>query len=94
MMNKYEVMYIVKPNVEDEARAQLLENLKGIITKQNGTIDNVKDWGLREFAYEIDDFKKGYYTILDITASSEAIAEFDRLARINASIIRHMTIRK
>ncbi len=94
MMNKYEIMVIVKPNVEDDARAQLSESLKGIITKDNGTIDNVADWGLREFAYEIQDFKKGYYTVLDVTAHAAAIAEFDRLARINANVLRHMTIRK
>lgn len=94
MMNKYEIMVIVKPNVEDDARAQLSESLKGIITKDNGTIDNVADWGLREFAYEIQDFKKGYYTVLDVTALAAAIAEFDRLARINANVLRHMTIRK
>ncbi len=94
MMNKYEIMVIVKPNVEDDARAQLSESLKGIITKDNGTIDNVADWGLREFAYEIQGFKKGYYTVLDVTAPAVAIAEFDRLARINANVLRHMTIRK
>ena len=94
MMNKYEIMVIVKPNVEDDARAQLSESLKGIITKDNGTIDNVADWGLREFAYEIQDFKKGYYPVLDVTAPAVAIAEFDRLARINANVLRHMTIRK
>ena len=94
MMNKYEIMVIVKPNVEVDARAQLSESLKGIITKDNGTIDNVADWGLREFAYEIQDFKKGYYTVLDVTAPAVAIAEFDRLARINANVLGHMTIRK
>lgn len=93
-MNKYEIMFIVKPNVEDEARAKLTESLKDIIVKQNGTVDNVTEWGLREFAYEIQDFKRGYYTILDVTASATAIAEFDRLARINANVLRHMTIRK
>lgn len=93
-MNKYEIMFIVKPNVEDEARAKLTESLKDIIVKQNGTVDNVTEWGLREFAYEIQDFKRGYYTILDVTASAAAIAEFDRLARINANVLRHMTIRK
>lgn len=93
-MNKYEIMFIVKPNVEDDARAKLTESLKEIITKANGTIDNVAEWGLREFAYEIQDFKKGYYTILDVTASADAIAEFGRLARINANVLRYMTIRK
>lgn len=93
-MNKYEIMLIVKPNVEDDARVNLMENLKGIITRHNGTVDNVADWGLREFAYEIQDFKKGYYTILDVTADAATVAEFDRLARINANVLRHMTIRK
>ena len=92
-MNKYEIMFIVKPNVEDDARAALTESLKNIITKA-GTVDNVTEWGLREFAYEIEDFKKGYYTILDVTCEANAVAEFDRIARINANVLRHMTIRR
>lgn len=93
-MNKYEIMFIVKPNVEDDARAKLLETLKAVFTNENGTIDNVTEWGLREFAYEIDDFKKGYYTILDVTAPAAAVIEFDRVTRINANVLRQMTIRK
>ena len=92
-MNKYEIMFIVKPNVEDDARAALTESLKNIIA-QAGTVDNVTEWGLREFAYEIEDFKKGYYTILDVTCEANAVAEFDRIARINANVLRHMTIRR
>lgn len=93
-MNKYEIMFIVKPNVEDDARAALTESLKAIITKANGTVDNVNEWGLREFAYEIEDFKKGYYTVLDVTCDGTTVAEFERIARINANVLRHMTIRK
>ena len=93
-MNKYEIMFIVKPNVEDDARAKLLETLKGVITNGGGTVDNVNEWGLREFAYEIQDFKKGYYTILDVTAPAAGVIEFDRIARINANVLRQMTIRR
>ena len=66
---------------------KLLETLKGVITNGGGTVDNVNEWGLREFAYEIQDFKKGYYTILDVTAPAAAVIEFDRIARINANVI-------
>ena len=69
------------------------EGGENIITKA-GTVDNVTEWGLREFAYEIEDFKKGYYTILDVTCEAKAVAEFDRIARINANVLRHMTIRR
>ncbi len=93
-MNKYEIMFIVNPNIEDEARGALLESLKGILTANNGTVDNVDEWGLRDLAYEINDFKKGYYVVLNTTTTAADIAELDRLTRINANVLRHMIIRK
>lgn len=93
-MNKYEIMFIIRPNLEDDARAALLENIKNLLTSNNGTVDNVNEWGLREFAYEIKDFTKGYYVIVDTTTNASDIQELDRLSRINADILRHMIIRK
>lgn len=58
-MNKYEIMFIVKPDVEEEARNTLIENFKSILTANGGSVDNVNEWGLRDFAYEIKDYTKG-----------------------------------
>ena len=55
-MNKYEIMFIVKPDVEEETRNALIENFKNILTNGEGTVDNVNEWGLRDFAYEIQDY--------------------------------------
>ena len=63
-MNKYEIMFIVKPDVEDDARNALIESFKGILTANGGTVDNVDEWGLRDLAYEIKDYKKGYYVVV------------------------------
>ncbi len=93
-MNKYEIMFIVKPDVEEEARNTLIENFKSILTANGGSVDNVNEWGLRDFAYEIKDYTKGYYVIFDVTCVPNEIAEFERLSRINASVLRHLTIRK
>lgn len=93
-MNKYEIMFIIRPNVEDEARGALLENLKSVLTANNGTVDNVNEWGLRDLAYEIKDFTKGYYVVMDATTTAADVAELDRLTRINANVLRHMIIRK
>ena len=49
-MNKYEIMFIVKPDVEEEARNTLIENFKSILTANGGSVDNVNEWGLRDFA--------------------------------------------
>ena len=93
-MNKYEIMFIIRPNLEDDARSTLLENVKNILTANNGTVDNVNEWGLRDFAYDIKDFTKGYYVVVDATVAPADVAELDRLSRINANILRHMIIRK
>ena len=93
-MNKYEIMFIVKPDVEDDARNALIESFKGILTANGGTVDNVDEWGLRDLAYEIKDYKKGYYVVVDATCTAADVAEFERLSNINASMLRHLTLRK
>ncbi|KXU51770.1 MAG: 30S ribosomal protein S6 [Coprobacillus cateniformis] len=93
-MNKYEIMFIVKPDVEEDARNQLIENFKNILSNGEGSVDNVNEWGLRDFAYEIKDYTKGYYVVVDTTTTPANIAEFERLSRINANVLRHLTLRR
>lgn len=93
-MNKYEIMFIVKPDVEEEARNKAIDGLKAILTADGGVIDNVNEWGLRDLAYEMKDYTKGYYVVVDTTTSPANISEFDRLSKINSSILRHLTLRK
>lgn len=93
-MNKYEIMFIVKPDVEDDVRNNVIEGFKKVLTEDNGVVDNVNEWGLRDLAYEIQDLKKGYYVVVDTTCTAADIAEFERLSNINASMLRHLTLRK
>lgn len=85
-------MYIVKPNLDEAAKAALVEELHGIITAHEGTIDNVDDWGLKDFAYEIDHMSKGYYVVVTYTVGTEGLNEFNRLLGINGNVVRSMTI--
>ena len=93
-MNKYEIMFIVKPDVEEDARNAIIENFKKVLTNTEGTVDNVNEWGLCDLAYEIKDYTKGYYVVLDTTTTPANIAEFERLSRINANMLRHLTLRR
>ena len=86
-MKQYETMYIIKPTLDDAAKANLMESLHGIITSHNGTIDKVDDWGLRDFAYKIDDMTKGYYVVGTYTVDVEGLNEFKRLMGINADVV-------
>lgn len=92
-MKKYEVMYIINANVEEEKRVGLIENFSKIITDHNGVIEKTDEWGLRDFAYRIDDMTKGYYVVVTFEADNDAIKEFDRLMRINPNIVRFMIVR-
>lgn len=92
-MRKYEVMYIVNPALDDEARAKLIENLHKILTDNGATVNDVNEWGLRELAYRINDLNKGYYVVTKFeTDNNDAVSEFDRLSRINNDVLRHMII--
>ena len=89
-MKKYEVMYIINESVDAEKRAELIETLAKIITDNGGTVNKTDEWGMREFAYQIDDMKKGYYVVVKFEADKDCVKEYDRLMRINASVVRFM----
>lgn len=93
-MRKYEVLYIVNANLDEAARVELIEKMHSILTDNGATIDKVDEWGLRDFAYEINFMKQGYYVLTNFsTDKSEAVSEFDRLALINKDVVRHMIVR-
>lgn len=92
-MKKYEIMYIVNASLDDAARQSVMEKLHAIITSHEGSVDKVDEWGVKEFAYEINHMNKGYYVVINVTANNEGIQEFQRLARINNSIVRFMVVK-
>lgn len=93
-MNKYEIMFIVKPDLEETAIKNEAESLKKVLTNLEAKIVEEKAMGQRELAYEIKKYKNGYYFLFVVEGYHEAIKEFDRLAGINENILRHLIIRK
>lgn len=92
-MRKYEAVFIFVPTLEEEKRTQLFDRLKGII-ENNGTITNIDEWGIRKLAYEIKDFKEGYYVIVNFESTPDVVNELDRVSKISDGIMRHMIIRE
>ncbi|MFD1031748.1 30S ribosomal protein S6 [Planococcus sp. X10-3] len=93
-MREYELMYIIQPAIEEEAKKALVERFDEILTTNGAEIIESKEWGKRRLAYEINDLREGFYQIVKLNAGSEAINEFTRLANINEDIIRHIAVRK
>lgn len=91
-MKKYEVMYIIRPEVAEDARKALIEEVNAVFTSNESTVENVNEWGLRDLAYEIKGCTKGYYVVLYVNATPEAIDEFTRVANIKENIIRYIAV--
>jgi len=92
-MRKYEIMYIIRPNLLEDDRKALIESLNDVFTSMDSEVTKVNEWGMRDLAYEIQDFKKGYYVVLDVNATEEARAEFDRIIRLKEEVIRYLIIK-
>lgn len=93
-MRKYEIMYIIRPDVDEESKKAVVERFNNILTTNGAEITETKDWGKRRLAYEINDFRDGFYQILNVQAEPEAVQEFDRLAKISDDIIRHIVVKE
>ncbi|MDE1548320.1 30S ribosomal protein S6 [Jeotgalibaca caeni] len=94
-MTQYEINYIIRPNIEEAAKAELIERFDSILTDNGAEIIESKDWSKRRLAYEINDFREGIYHIVKIKSEeAAAINEFDRLAKINNDILRHIIVKE
>ncbi len=93
-MNKYELAVVVNAKIEDEARTATIEKVKEYITRFNGTITNVDEWGKRKLAYEIQKMREGYYYFIQFEADSTRPAEIERRVRIMENVIRYLCVRQ
>lgn len=92
-MNKYEVMFIVRPDMEETEIKKTAEEMKNVLTNAKANIIEEKPMGQKELAYEINKFKTGYYFLYVVESESSAIKEFDRVSRINERLLRHLIVK-
>ena len=93
-MRKYEIMFIARPTLSEDDKKTVVEKFKKILTDNNATITNETDMGQRELAYEINDFKSGFYYVINIESSNDvATSEFDRQSKNTSDIVRCLITR-
>ena len=92
-MREYEVMYIIKPDLEEEKYASIIEKYNTLIQNNGGEIISVEPWGKRRLAYEIEKLREGYYVLLRIKAEPELPAELERNFRIADEVIRYLIVK-
>ncbi|MBO5376270.1 MAG: 30S ribosomal protein S6 [Bacilli bacterium] len=93
-MRKYEIMFIVKPDLEEGAVKSVFDSVKTLLEEQKANIVEAKEMGQKELAYEVNKYKNGYYFYFLVeTNDAKAVKEFDRVALINENIIRHLVVK-
>ena len=91
-MRNYEIVFLVHPDQSDQVPG-MIERYSEIITKADGTIHRLEDWGRRQLAYPINKVHKAHYVLINAECSFEPIAELEEAFRFNDAVIRNMVIR-
>ena len=93
-MNKYELALVVSAKVEDEVRDAVVEKAKGYITRYNGTITEVEEWGKKKLAYEIQKMSEAYYYFIHFdTDNTDCPNEIEDQIRIMENVIRYLCVK-
>lgn len=93
-MNKYEVLYILVNELEDEQKNTLVEKFSNLVVTLGGTVDSIDKWGAQEYKYPINYKKFGYYVLMNFTANPEFPLELERQMKITDGVVRYMVVKK
>ena len=93
-MNKYELAVVISAKIDDEARADVLERAKALITRFGGQIGEIEEWGKRKLAYEIQKQTEAYYYFINFEAETHTPAEIEGRMRIMENVLRYLVVRK
>ncbi len=92
-MRKYEVMFIVRPDVADEDVDKIVATLESNVTSTGGTVAKVERMGKRRLAYEVRKFNDGNYIMFAIEGPGAVVKEFERRLRVTEQVIKFITVR-
>jgi small subunit ribosomal protein S6 len=91
-MVKYESMYILKPDMEEEKKDALVKRFSDLVTGNGGEIETIDEWGKKRLAYPIDDINDGYYVLMTFQAPAELPTELERNYKISDDVLRYMVV--
>ena len=92
-MRNYEIMYILKADLDEAGRAAEMENLHKLLAENGAEVKKVDEsMGLRDLAYPIKDELKGFYVVIKVSADDQALYQFNRKVRHNPNVLRHLVV--
>ena len=92
-MRTYEIMFIVRPDVEEADLDKLIETFSGYVTAGNGEVKSVEKMGRRRLAYTVRKFNDGFYVLFHVATEGNQIGELERRLRVTEQVIKFITVR-
>lgn len=92
LINKYETVFVLNPELSEDDTKALTAKFTDLIA-QNGTIENINEWGKRKLAYLIDDYSEGYYVVVNFASAPAFPAELNRIYSITDGVLRYIVVR-
>jgi small subunit ribosomal protein S6 len=93
MNRTYEIMFIVRPDVEEAELDKLIEGFSANVTNGGGEVKSVEKMGRRRLAYTVRKFNDGFYVLLNVAAAGSLITEIERRLRVSEQVIKFITVR-
>ena len=93
-MRDYEVLYIVRADLEDDKVQDIVKRVNTLIEKAGGSIERTNVWGKRKLAYEVKHQKEGSYILQDFEIAQDRIPELEAALKITEEVLRHLVVRK
>jgi small subunit ribosomal protein S6 len=92
-VRQYDLVYILPPDSTEQQATEMHDQIAGIVSRLNGTIEKTENWGRRKLAYEIGPHKEGVYVLEVINGGGDLVKEIDRRLKVLDAVIRHMIVR-
>ncbi|HWK13849.1 MAG TPA: 30S ribosomal protein S6 [Rhizobiaceae bacterium] len=92
-MSLYEHVFLARQDLSQQQVDALVEQYKGVIEANGGSVGRVENWGLKSLTYRINKNRKAYYTLMDLTAPAAAVSEMERQMGLSEDVLRFMTIK-
>jgi small subunit ribosomal protein S6 len=92
MVRDYELMYIARPELDDEGLQGAVESIDQLVAGTGGTVVRTTNWGRRRLAYEVDHMRDGHYMLLHIRMDGARVANLERALAIHETVFRHLLV--
>ena len=93
-MRDYEVLYIVRADLEDDKVQDIVKRVNTLVEKAGGTVERTNVWGKRKLAYEVKHQKEGSYILQDFQIGPDGLPQLEAALKITEEVLRHLIVRK